>query len=216
MYTTSFALFTLSSKLLYKPLEQGRVELAKDVGTLACCLVHPEAECSPEFTPKHGYVILTTCSQVLEMLLEGPSGKEVTPTVHQVVMENLRQCLKHHQSGLSASALSTSHSICAKGLVDGRRHIRLAAGYVSDVTTAKRSFTSFFQSRRYRAYQVVSNQRERQGFGVDGFGPERTQATGHTQGDNSLSPRTYCEVRQKTHSTLNGCLPGKGLLWAVF
>ena len=109
-------------------MEQGRVALAKELGNLACFFVHPEAECTPEFTPKHGYVILTTCSQVLEMLLEGPPGKEVTPAVHQAVMESLWQCLRHHQSGLSASALSTPHSVCIKGLMDGRRHIRLAAG----------------------------------------------------------------------------------------
>ena len=144
MHTASFTPFTFSSKLLYKPLEQGRVTLAKDISDLTCCLVHPEAECIPEFTPKHGYVILTTCSQVLEMLLEGPSGKEVTPAVHQVVMESLRQCLKHHQSGLSASALSIAHSICAKGLMNDRRHIRLAAGYVSEFTAAQRKFTLFF------------------------------------------------------------------------
>jgi hypothetical protein len=55
------------------------VALAKEISNLACYLIHPEAQCAPEFTPKHGYIILTTCSQVLEMLLEGPSGKEVTP-----------------------------------------------------------------------------------------------------------------------------------------
>jgi len=126
--TTSSRPLTFSSKLLYKPLEQGRVALAKEISNLACSLIHPEADCTPEFTPKHGYIILTTCSQVLEMLLEGPSGKEVTPAVHQAVMESLRQCLKHHQSGLSTSALSTAHSICAKGLMNDRRHTRLAAG----------------------------------------------------------------------------------------
>ena len=149
VFTTSFRPLTLSSKLLYKPLEQGRVALAKEISSLACLLVHPEAECTPEFTPKHGYVILTTCSQVLEMLLEGPPGKEVTPVVHQVVMESLRQCLKHHQSGLSASALSTVHGICTKGLMDDRRHIRLAAGYVSSVTVTPRIFTPFIQPHRY-------------------------------------------------------------------
>ena len=108
--------------------------LAKEVGNLACWLVHPETECTPEFTPKQGYMILTTCSQILELLLEGPSGKEVTPAVHQVVMENLWQCLRHHHSGLSASALSIAHGICAKDLMNDRRHIRLAAGYVLDAT----------------------------------------------------------------------------------
>ena len=139
-HTTSFRRLTSSSKLLYQPLEQGRVALAKEIGILACCLVHLEAECAPEFTPKHGYIILTTCSQVLEMLLEGPQSKEVTPAVHQAVMESLRQCLKHHQSGLSASALSAAHSICTKGVTDDRRNVRLAAGYVSDVITVLRMF----------------------------------------------------------------------------
>ena len=149
MYPTNFRPLTSSSKLLYKPLEQGRVALAKDIGNLACFLVHPEAECTPEFTPKHGYVILTTCSQVLQILLEGPSGKEVTPVVHQTVTKSLQQCLKHHQSGLSASALSATHSICTKGLMDDRRHIRLAAGYVTDATIALRTLTPFIQSHRY-------------------------------------------------------------------
>jgi hypothetical protein len=133
----------LSSKLLYKPLEQGRVALAKDVGNLACCLVHPEAECIPEFTPKHGFKILTTCSQVLEMLLEGPPGTEITSAVHQAVIESLRQCLKHHQSGLSTSALSTAHTICAKGLMDDHRNIRLAAGYVSNAAAVLQTFMPF-------------------------------------------------------------------------
>lgn len=124
-------------------MEQGRVVLAKELSSLACCLIHPEAECTPEFTPKHGYIILTTCSQVLEMLLEGPLGKEVTPAVHQAVMESLWQILKHHHSGLSASALDTSHGICAKGLMDDRRHIRLAAGYVSKATGTLQIFTPF-------------------------------------------------------------------------
>ena len=115
--------------------------LAKELGNFACCLIHPEAECTPDFTPKQAYLILTTCSQVLEMLLEGPTGKEVTPAVHRTVMDSLWQCLKHHQSGLSASALSTSHGICTKGLMDERRHIRLAAGYVSEVTGKERMFT---------------------------------------------------------------------------
>jgi hypothetical protein len=130
-------------------MEQGRVALAKELGNLACCLTHPDAECIPEFTPKHGYLILTTCSQVLEMLLEGPSGKEITPTVHRAVMDSLWQCLKHHQSGLSASALNTPHSICVKGLMNDRRHIRLAAGYVYEVTGTLQMFTPFAQSRRY-------------------------------------------------------------------
>ena len=117
--------------------------LANDVGNLACCLVHPEAECTPEFTPKHGFKILTTCSQVLEMLLEGPPGTEITSAVHQAVMESLRQCLKHHQSGLSASALSTAHTICAKGLMDDRRNIRLAAGYVSNAAAVLQPFMPF-------------------------------------------------------------------------
>lgn len=130
MYITGFQSFISCSKLLHRPQEQGRVALAKEIGNLACWLVHPEAECTPEFTPKQGYTILTTCSQILELLLEGPSSKEATPAVHQVVMENLGQCLKHHHSGLSASALSITHGICAKGLMNDRRHIRLAAGYV--------------------------------------------------------------------------------------
>lgn len=131
--------------------------LAKEIGDLSCWLVHPEAECTPEFTPKQGYVILTTCSQILELLLEGPSGKEVTPMVHQIVMENLWQCLKHHHSGLSASALSIAHGICAKGLMNDRRHIRLAAGCVLDATAAERMLTRFVQPRRHRAHQAVSN-----------------------------------------------------------
>jgi hypothetical protein len=125
------------------------VALAREISNLACYLVHPEADCAPEFTPKHGYIILTTCSRVLEMLLEGPSGKEATPLVHQVVMESLRRCLKHHQSGLSATALSAAHSICTKGLMDDHRHIRLAAGYVSDTIVAQRMLTQFVQPRRY-------------------------------------------------------------------
>lgn len=115
--------------------------LAKELGSLACCLIHPEAECTPDFTSKKAYLILTTCSQVLEMLLEGPTGKEVTPAAHRAVIDSLWQCLRHHQSGLSASALSTSHGICTKGLVNDRRHIRLAAGYVSEATGALRTFT---------------------------------------------------------------------------
>jgi len=158
VYNTRPKPLTFSSKPLYKPLEQGRVALAKEISDLACCLVHPEAECTPEFTPKHGYLILTTCSHVLEMLLEGPSGKEVTPVAHQVVIESLRQCLKHHQSGLSASALGTAHSICAKGLMDDRRHVRLAAGYVSNATAPQSMFIPFIQSRRRRTDQAVSNQ----------------------------------------------------------
>ena len=149
MHIAGSRLLTSNSKLLYQPLEQGRVALAKEISSFACFLVHPEAECTPEFTPKHGYVILTTCSQVLEMLLEGPPGKEVTPVVQQVVIESLRQCLKHHQSGLSASALSTAHGICVKRLMDGRRHIRLAAGYVSDATATPRVLMPFSQPRRY-------------------------------------------------------------------
>jgi len=136
------------------------VALARDISNLACCLVHPEDDCAPEFIPKHGYMILTTCSRVFEMLLEGPSGKEVTAPVHQVVMESLRRCLKHHQSGLSASALSTAHSICAKGLMDDRRHIRLAAGYVSDTTLAQRMLTSLFShvaTELIRLYQTNEN-----------------------------------------------------------
>ena len=125
--------------------------LAKEIGNLACCLVHLEAECTPEFTPKHGYVILTTCSQVLEVLLEGQSSNEVTSAVHQAVMECLWQCLKHHQSGLSASALSAARSICVKGLMSDRRHIRLASGYVSDATAVLRVFTPLAQPRRCRA-----------------------------------------------------------------
>lgn len=140
-YLASLRLLIFDSKLLYKPMEPGRVALAKEIGNLACYLIHPEAGCTPEFTPKHGYMILTTCSQVLGMLLEGPSGKEVTPAAHQAVMGSLYQCLKHHQSGLSASALSTSHSICVKGLMDKRRHTRLAAGCVSKPTEALRLFT---------------------------------------------------------------------------
>lgn len=77
------------------------------------------------------------------MLLEGPSGKEVTPLVHQAVMENLRRCLKHQQSGLSASALSTAHSVCAKGLMDDHRHVRLAAGYASGTTAVQRKLMPF-------------------------------------------------------------------------
>jgi len=147
-YHQSQATHTQYSKLLYQPLEQGRVALAKEIGNLACCLVHLEAECTPEFTPKHGYTILTTCSQVLELLLEGPQSKEVTPAVHQAVMESLGQCLRHHQSGLSASALSSAHSICAKGVMSDRRHIRLAAGYVSGAITVLRIFTPSVQPRR--------------------------------------------------------------------
>lgn len=141
-------------------MEQGRVALAKDVGNLACCLVHPEAECTPSFTPKHGYVILTTCSHVLEILLEGPSAKEVTPTVHQAVLENLWQCLKHHQSGLSASALSTPHSLCAKGLMNDRRHIRLMAGYASGLTKLHkclRCSSSHVATELIRLYQTNDN-----------------------------------------------------------
>lgn len=149
VHTSGFRSLIFNSKLLYKPLEQGRIALAKEISDLACFLVHPEAECSPEFTPKLGYLILTTCSQVLEMLLEGPSGKEVTPVVHKVVMESLWQCLKHHHSGLSASALSTVHEISVKGLMDDHRHIRLAAGCVSDLTATLRIFMSLLQSRRY-------------------------------------------------------------------
>ena len=149
MCIACFGPFTSCSKLLYKPLEQGRVALARDISNLACFLVHPEAECIPEFTPKHGYIILTTCSQVLEILLEGPSGKEVTPVAHQVVIESLRQCLGHHQSGLSASALSVAYSICTKGLMDDTRYVRLAAGYVSDIAVAKRVLTLFVQPCGY-------------------------------------------------------------------
>jgi len=144
----SQAAHTQYSKLLYQPLEQGRVALAKEIANLACYLVHLEAECTPEFTPKHGYTILTTCSQVLDLLLEGPQSKEVTPAVHQAVMESLRQCLRHHQSGLSSSALSVAHSICAKGVMGDRRHIRLAAGYVSDAIAVLRIFTPSVQPRR--------------------------------------------------------------------
>ena len=147
-YTVSFRPLTPNSKPLYKPLEQGRVELAREISNLACCLVHLEAECTPEFTPKHGYILLTTSSHVLQMLLEGPPGKEVTSVVHQAVMGSLRQCLKHHQSGLSASALSTAHSICVKGLMDDRRHVRLAAGYVPDATTSATDI--------YAVYSVMS------------------------------------------------------------
>jgi len=92
------------------------------------------------------------------MLLEGPVGKEVTPTVHQAVMKSLWQCLKHHQSGLSASALSCAHSISAKGLMDDHRHIRLAAGCVRGATAALQMLKQFSQSRRSRVSEVVSNQ----------------------------------------------------------
>lgn len=161
MHLTILRLLTFGSKPLYKSMEQGRVTLAKELGNLACFLVHPEAECTPEFTPKHGYIILTTCSQVLEMLLEGPSGREVTPAVHQAVMESLWQCVKHHQSGLSTAALSTCHGICVKGLINSRRHIRLGAGCVSRVAGGLQTLIPFVQPRRHGADQVVSSQRKR-------------------------------------------------------
>lgn len=139
-------------------MEQGRIALAKEISNLACYLVHSEAECAPpETTPKHGYTIVTTCSRVLEMLLEGPSGGEVTPAVQQAVMESLWRCLKHHQSGISASALSIPHSACAKGLMDDRRHIRLAAGYAFDLIDVLRVLTrpsSHVATELVRLYQT--------------------------------------------------------------
>jgi hypothetical protein len=56
--------------------------------------------------------------------------------------------------------LSTPHSLCAKGLMDDRRHIRLVAGYVSGFTKLcerLRSSSSHVATELIRLYQTNEN-----------------------------------------------------------
>ncbi len=103
--------------------------LAKKLGDLPCLLFHATNQCAPDMnTNKLGVCFIAVYLKVAFRILECDESRKIHPRVSSAVYSALAKSFRHQTSIVDERLFEDLSGFFCRGMKDGQRAVRLAAG----------------------------------------------------------------------------------------
>ncbi len=113
---------------MYSTSAQDRLSIAKELARLPCSLVHDPGLPCTQTSRNLGISSIPICFHLSTLLLEGPE-EEVASGVRKTVYDVMGKAVRHHSTDLGERLVEVVSAFLLKGMKDGDRRVRLAAGF---------------------------------------------------------------------------------------